>query len=165
MCHLLPVHQSGAGVQQKVRFAARRRRAFEQIEIGPAKLGGLKGLAVAIVTAEHDNVMVGARVEDPKGVRQIGEKGAVAPGVERVPVAADKPDVGLDFGLQRGRERRQLQVTRGGNVEDQLGQAAGRGDDTEPPPGRASCALGSGDQLGKFDQVRDLDRVMGAKEL
>ena len=61
--HLLAVHQPGAGVQQVMRFAAARRRALEQFEVGPPDLGGLERLAVAVVAAKHNDVMVGALIE------------------------------------------------------------------------------------------------------
>ncbi len=107
---LLAVHQPGAGMQQVIGFATVRRLALEEFEVGPSELLGLERLAVAIVAAEHDDVVIGARVEDAKGVWQVDEEGAVAPGVERVPIAADKADPPLDLGLYRGRQRRQLQV-------------------------------------------------------
>ena len=123
--HLLAVHEPGAGVQQVMRFAAAGRRALEEFEIGPPDLRGLERLAVAIVATEHDDVMVGARVQHAKGVRQVDEEGTVAPAIERVSIAGDKSDLLIDFGLHRGRQRRQLQVRRCGNVEDQFGQPAG----------------------------------------
>src|SRR5271165_6609994 len=122
---LLAVHEAGAGVQQVMRFAAARCRALEQFEISPPDLGGLERLAVAVVAAEDDDVMVWAPIEDAKSLRQVDEKGAVAPGVERVPVAADKADLLLDLGLHRRRQRWELQIRRCSNVEDQLGQPAG----------------------------------------
>jgi hypothetical protein len=100
--HLLAVHQPGAGVQQVMRLTAGRRCALEQFKIGPPDLRGLERLVVAIVAAEDDDVMVGARVEDAKSVRQVDEERTVAPAIERVSIAGDKADLLIDFGLYRG---------------------------------------------------------------
>ena len=59
-------------------------------------------------------------------VRQVRDKGAVAPRVERVAVATDKADPEFDFFLCRGRQRRQPKISRPGNVEDQLSQPTGK---------------------------------------
>jgi hypothetical protein len=90
-------------VQQVVGLAAARRGALEQFEIGPAGLRGLERLIVAIVAAEDDDVVVGTGIKSPKSERQVDEESAIAPGVERVPVAADKADLPLGLGLCRSR--------------------------------------------------------------
>src|SRR6516162_6643440 len=165
VCHLFAAHEPRAGVQQVMRLAAGDCGALKQLEVAPPNLGHLKRLAVGIVAAEHDDVMVGARGEDTKGLRQVDEEGPVAPGVERVPVATDKADTALDLGLHRGRQWREFQAARCGDVENQLGQPAGRGNDPEPAPRRTFRALGRGNRLAEFDEIRDLDCVMGAKKL
>lgn len=51
-------------------------------------------------------------------------EGTAAPGVERVSVAGDETDLGLDLSLLRGRQRRQLDSDFGRDIEDQLGETA-----------------------------------------
>ena len=68
--------------------------------------------------------MCRAGIEQFQRQRQIGREGAVAPGVERVAVAGDETDLGLNLGLLRGRQRRQLDTDFGRDIEDQLGEPA-----------------------------------------
>ena len=93
----------GRGVQEVMGFAAILSRANEQFEVAPGELGHLEGLTIAIVAAEHDDVAVGAAVQNTEGVRQVRDKGAVAPGVERVAVAGDEADPRDDVVARRGR--------------------------------------------------------------
>src|SRR5260370_807259 len=79
--NLLPVHDARPGVQEVMGFAAILSRANEQFEVAPGDLGHLEGLIIAIVAAEHDDVVVGAAVQNTEGVRQVRDKGAVAPRV------------------------------------------------------------------------------------
>src|SRR5580692_927245 len=163
--NLLLVHDARPGVQQVMGLAAILSRAHKQLEVAPGELRHLEGLTIAIVAAEDDYVVVGAAVEQTEGVRQVRNKGAVTPGVERVAVAADKADPALDFFLCRGRQRRQPKTSRPGNVEDQLRQSTGRSDDADPAPRRATRALGSREHLGKLDEVRHFDCAMRAQQL
>ena len=84
----------------------------------------IERLAVAIVAAEDDESCSGLAPNNAASARQIGGEGAAAPGVERVAVAGDKADQAVDLGPRRWRQRRQLQIRRGGDVEDQLGKTA-----------------------------------------
>src|SRR5258708_4858551 len=101
--NLLPAHDAGPSVKQVMRLAAACRRANEQFEIAPRKLGHLEGLVIAIVAAEDDDVMVRAAIEYAEGLRQVRDECAIAPGVERVAVPGDKADPAFDFRLCRGR--------------------------------------------------------------
>src|SRR5277367_3611064 len=67
--YLLPVHDAWPGVQEVMRLAAILSRANEQLEIAPGELGHLERLAIAIVAAEHDDVVIGAAVQQTEGVR------------------------------------------------------------------------------------------------
>src|SRR5271155_1220118 len=138
--NLLPVHDARPGVQEVMGFAAILSRANEQFEVAPGELGHLEGLTIAIVAAEHDDVVVGAAVQNTEGVQQVRDKGAIAPGVERVAVATVKADPEFDFFLCRGRQRREPKISRPGNVEDQLSQPTGRSNDADPAPRRATRA-------------------------
>jgi hypothetical protein len=89
--NLLPVHDARPGVQEVMGFAAILSRANEQFEVARGELGHLEGLTIAIVAAEHDDAVVGAAVQNTEGVRPVRDKGAVAPGVERVPSPLTKP--------------------------------------------------------------------------
>jgi hypothetical protein len=164
VCGLLAVHEPGPGVQQVMRFAARRRGAHEQFEVGQGELGRIEGLRVAIVAAPDDDVVIRAAVQQREHLREIGGKGAVAPGVERIAVTADKADAAFDLSPQRRQQRRQRQPGRGRDVEDQLGQPARGGDDGDPPSCWRHGALGRGEHLGKCPEVRDFDRAMSAKQ-
>src|SRR5271169_2365214 len=101
--NLLPVHDARPGMQEVMRLAATLSRANEQLEVAPGKLGHPEGLTIAIVAAEDDDVVVGAAAQNIQRVRQVRDKGAVSPGVERVTVATDKADPAFDFFHCRGR--------------------------------------------------------------
>ena len=158
------VHDARSRVQQVMGFGAARRGGSEEVEIGTGELRSIERLAVAIVAAKGDDVVLGTGVEQRQRSRQIGGEGAAAPGVERVAVAGDETDLLCDLGPGSGCERRHLQIHRGGEVEDQLGQPAGRGDDPDPPPGRRLPVLERRQYFGQLDQVRDFDRTMRAQQ-
>lgn len=117
MSDLGAIHDPRAGMQHKMGLSAAGGRSRECIVIGAGELGLIKRLVVAAVSAEGDDVVIGANVETCQRARQIGREGTAAPGVERVAVAGNEPDLLLDRGPSRGRQRRQLQIGGGTEIE------------------------------------------------
>ncbi len=90
---------------------------------------------------------------------------AVAPGVERVAVARGAADHALRFLALGRRQRRQVEAECGGVVEDQLGKAAGAGDDGNAAAARPALALADRQHLGHLVEIAHFDGAMGAQQL
>ena len=96
-------------------------------------------------------------------MREVGAEVAVAPRIQRVPVARDAADDALDLGARFRRERRELEVVRRGQIEDQLRLSAGRRQDGQAAPTRPALGLAGGEHLRHLVHVGDLDRAMRAE--
>ena len=119
----------------------------------------------AVVAAEHDGVMIGAALQCRQRMVEIGDEGAVAPGVERIAVAGHIADQTVEIGLQLGRQRRQRQIGSLGDVEHQLGEPARRGDRPDAPAGGRPRALAGRKQFGERSEILHLDSPMGAQHV
>src|SRR6185503_20155951 len=106
-----------------------------------------------------------AFVDNRHGVRHVDGVIAIAPRVERIAVAGDAADYALGFGAFGWRQRRQVQICGGADVEHHFGKATRAGDDGNAAAARPARALADREHFRHLVEIVDLNGAVRAQQL